>query len=81
VARLTAAELAALAPCSVQHLLLLHELGLLEPDEDETYAAGDVHFVRLLAAFDEAGIWLEDVARGVAEGQLAFPPGLGLPEP
>jgi adenylate cyclase len=81
VARLTAAELAALVPSSIQHLLLLHELGLLEPGEDGTYAAGDVHFVRLMAAFDEAGIWLEDVARGVAEGQLAFPPGLTLPEP
>jgi adenylate cyclase len=54
---------------------------LLEPGEDGSYAAGDVHIVRLLAAFDEAGIWLEDVARGVAEGQLAFPPGLTLPEP
>jgi len=81
VARLTAVELADLAPCPVQHLLLLHELGLLEPDDDGTYAASDVHIVRLMAAFDQAGIWLEDVARGVADGQLAFPPGLTLPEP
>jgi adenylate cyclase len=81
VARLTAVELADLAPCSVHHLLLLHDLGLLEPGEDGTYAPGDVHVVRLMAAFDEAGIWLEDVARGVADGQLAFPPGLTLPEP
>src|SRR5918999_4565736 len=70
-----------MAPCSVAHLLLLQDLGLLEPAEDGTYAAGDVHVVRLMAAFDEAGIWLEDVARGVAEGELAFPPGLTLPEP
>jgi adenylate cyclase len=81
VARITIEELADLAPCSVQHIVLLHDLGLLEPGEDGMYAAGDVHVVRLMFAFDEAGIWLEDVARGVAEGQLAFPPGLTLPEP
>jgi adenylate cyclase len=81
VARVSIEELADLAPSSVHHLLLLHDLGLLEPAEDGTYAAGDVHIVRLMAAFDEAGIWLEDVARGVADGQLAFPPGLTLPEP
>jgi adenylate cyclase len=81
VARISIEELADLAPSSVHHLLLLQDLGLLEPGEDGTYAAGDVHIVRLMAAFDEAGIWLEDVARGVADGQLAFPPGLTLPEP
>jgi hypothetical protein len=81
VTRISVEELADLAPSSVHHLLLLHDLGLLVPDEDGTYAAGDVHMVRLMAAFDGAGIWLEDVARGVAEGQLAFPPGLTLPEP
>ena len=81
MARISIEELADLAPSSIHHLVLLHELGLLEPDEDGTYAVEDVHIVRLMAAFDEAGIWLEDVARGVAEGQLAFPPGLNLPEP
>lgn len=34
-----------------------------------------------MAAFADAGIPLEDVARGVPDGQLAFPPGLNLPEP
>jgi adenylate cyclase len=81
VARITAVELADLAPTSVQQLLLLQDLGLLEADADGTYAASDVHLVRIMDAFDAAGIWLEDVARGVAEGQLAFPPGLTLPEP
>jgi adenylate cyclase len=81
VARISIEELADLAPSSVHHLILLDDLGLLEPGEDGTYAASDVHIVRLMTAFDEAGIWLEDVARGVADGQLVFPPGLTLPEP
>jgi adenylate cyclase len=34
-----------------------------------------------MAAFEEAGISLEDVARGVAGGHLSFPLGLFLPEP
>jgi hypothetical protein len=34
-----------------------------------------------MAAFEEAGISLEDVARGVAGGGLSFPLGLFLPEP
>jgi class 3 adenylate cyclase len=34
-----------------------------------------------MAAFEEAGISLEDVARGVAGGDLSFPLGLFLPEP
>jgi adenylate cyclase len=34
-----------------------------------------------MAAFDEAGIALEDVARGVREGELTFPLGRFMPEP
>jgi adenylate cyclase len=37
--------------------------------------------VRLMAAFEDAGISLEDVARGVGAGELSFPLGLFLPEP
>ena len=43
--------------------------------------SSDVHVVRLMAAFEDAGISLEDVARGVAAGELSFPLGLFLPEP
>jgi adenylate cyclase len=81
VARITAEEIAALVPCPVAHVLRFRELGLLEPGDDGKYAPGDVHVARLMAAFADAGISLEDVARAVAEGQLAFPPGLSLPEP
>jgi adenylate cyclase len=80
-ARVTADRLAELAPCPTEHVRRLVELELLAPGGDGLFAAVDVHVVRLMAAFADAGVPLEDVARGVAEGELAFPPGLSLPEP
>ena len=58
----------------------LVELGILGA-KGGRHAASDVHVVRLMLAFEEAGIALEDVARGVAAGELSFPLGLFLPEP
>jgi adenylate cyclase len=81
MARIRSDELARLAPCPPAHVQRLLELGLLEAGEDGLFAPTDVHVVRLMAAFADAGISLDDVAGGVAEGQLAFPPGLSLPEP
>ena len=79
--RITAQELAALVPCSPEHAARLAELGLLHAGEDGLYPLSDVHVVRLMAAFEDAGISLDDVARGVAAGELSFPLGLFLPEP
>ncbi len=60
----------------------LEDLGILEPCEnDGLFPSSDVHLVRLMTAFEEAGISLEDVARGVAGGDLSFPMGLFLPDP
>src|SRR5918998_1707069 len=81
MARLTNEELAELVPTSPAKVDRLTQLGILTPDGDATYAPADVHVVRLMSAFEGAGIALEDVARGVAEGQLSFPLGLFLPEP
>jgi adenylate cyclase len=81
VRRISAQELTELAPCSSEHLRRLGELGFLERDEDGSFPSSAVHVVRLMAAFEEAGIALEDVARGVATGELSFPLGLFLPEP
>jgi adenylate cyclase len=81
VRRISAQELMELAPCSSEHLPRLEELGLLEPGEDGSFPSSAVHLVRLMAAFEEAGIALEDVARGVGTGELSFPLGLFLPEP
>jgi adenylate cyclase len=81
MARLTAAGLAELVPTSPAEVERLTKLGILTPDGDATYAPADVHVIRLMAAFEGAGIAVEDVARGVTEGQLSFPLGLFLPEP
>ena len=81
MSRISAQDLAALVPCSAEHVRRLETLGLLNADEDGRFAVSDVHVVRLMAAFEDAGISLEDVARGVAAGELSFPLGLFLPEP
>jgi adenylate cyclase len=78
---ISAQELAELVPCPLEHVQRLQELGLLEPDTDRLFPSSSVHLVRLMAAFEDAGIALEDVARGVTEGELSFPLGLFLPEP
>ena len=79
--RISASELVELAPATADQIRRLEELGLLEPDADGSFPSSDVHVVRLMAALEEAGISLEDVARGVAAGELSFPLGLFLPEP
>ncbi len=81
MARLSAEELAELVPCPPERVTRLRELGLLTPDEDGLYPSSDVHVVRLMAAFEEAGISLEDVGRGVARGELSYPLELFMPEP
>jgi adenylate cyclase len=82
VAKVSAQELAELTPCSLEYVRRLEDLGILVPGEDDgLFASSDVHVVRLMAAFEEAGISLDDVARGVAGGDLSFPLGLFLPSP
>jgi adenylate cyclase len=79
VARISAQELADLVPCSLDDVRRLEELGLLVCEEG-TYDSAAVHLVRLMDAFEEAGVSLDDVARGVAAGELSFPLGLFMPE-
>jgi adenylate cyclase len=79
---ISAQELAELVPCPPERVDRLTELGLVSPDEDTgLYPSSDVHVIRLMAAFEEAGISLEDVARGVTGGELLFPLELFMPEP
>jgi adenylate cyclase len=80
VGTISVAELAELAPCSVEQVQRLQDLGLLAGGQDG-FPTSDVHVVRLMAAFEEAGVSLEDVARGVETGELSFPLGLFMPEP
>ena len=78
--RISAAELAELAPCSPEQVERLQGLGLLDGGADG-FPSSDVHVVRLMAAFEDAGVSVEDVARGVETGELSFPLGLFMPEP
>jgi adenylate cyclase len=81
MAALSTQELAELVPCAAADVERLQELGLVTADDDGLFLSSDVHVVRLMAAFEEAGISLEAVAKGVAGGEFSFPMGLFLPEP
>src|SRR6266508_271080 len=82
MAKISAQELAELVPCPLERVRRLADLGILASQvEDGLFPLSDVHVVRLMDAFEEAGISLEDVARGVAAGELSFPLELFLPEP
>jgi adenylate cyclase len=82
MAKVSAQELAELVPCSLDYVRRLEGLGILEADGDDGgFPPSDVHVVRLMAAFEEAGIALEDVARGVSGGALSFPLGMFMPDP
>ena len=82
VARFSEHELAELTDCSLDQLRGLIDLGILVPhDGDEPFRSSDVHLVRLMTAFDRAGISLDDVARGIASGELSFRLDLFLSEP
>jgi adenylate cyclase len=80
---LSTSELAERSGCSVDRVEQLVFLGILvPPDEDGLFTPADVHRVRLMQAFEEAGIDLDVIARGVAAGKLSYENlGLLLPEP
>jgi len=59
MAKISAQELAELVPCSLDYVRRLEGLGILEADGDDGgFPPSDVHVVRLMAAFEEAGIAL-----------------------
>jgi class 3 adenylate cyclase len=81
--RLTEVELAERSACLVGRIDELVRLGILvRRDEDGPFSAKDVHRVRLMKAFEDAGIDLDLIARGVASGKVSYENlGLYLPEP
>ena len=81
MARISAQELTELVPCPLENVDRLNALGLLKPDDAGLFPPSDVHVIRLMAAFEEAGISLEDVARAVERGALTFPMEMFMPEP
>jgi adenylate cyclase len=81
--RRTEVELAERSACPVGRIDELVRLGILvRRDEDGPFSAKDVHRVRLMKAFEDAGIDLDLIARGVASGKVSYENlGLYLPEP
>jgi adenylate cyclase len=80
---LSEAELAERSGCSVERVRELVRLGILVPrDENGSFAATDAHRVRLMQAFEDAGVEIELIARGIAAGKLSYENlALFLPEP
>jgi adenylate cyclase len=80
---LTEAELAERSTCSVERIQKLVDLGILVPHgEDGPFHPKDVHRVRLMQAFEDAGVELELIARGIEAGKLSYENlALYLPEP
>jgi adenylate cyclase len=80
---LSAAELAERSGCSVDRVEQLVGLGILVPrDGDGPFSPADTHRIRLMQAFEDAGIDLAVIARGVAAGKLSYENlGVLLPEP
>ena len=57
MAKLSKEELAQLVPCSPGGVRKLIELGILAPrEEDKPFRSSDAHLVRLMTAFDRAGM-------------------------
>jgi adenylate cyclase len=78
---LTAAELAERSNCTAERVQELTRLGILVPHGDG-FAARDAHRVRLMQAFEDAGIDLGVIARGIETGKVSYENvGVLLPEP
>jgi adenylate cyclase len=69
--RLSAVALAELAWCSPQRVRELTQLGLLNP-VDGRYARGDVHRIRLVESFEDAGVPPEALARASRGGTITL---------
>jgi adenylate cyclase len=80
---LSEAELAERSGCSLERVQELVRLGILVPrDQDGPFDARDAHRVRLMQAFEDAGIGIELIARGIAAGKLSYENlALFLPKP
>jgi adenylate cyclase len=69
---LSEGELAERSGSSVQRVRELKRFGILVEQDDGRFSAKDVHRVRLMEAFEEAGIDLEVIARGISAGKLGY---------
>ena len=76
---LTAEALATATSMSVERLESLVAAGILMPDDEGRFTAGDVHVVRLIGAFEANGVSL-DALRAARAGGRPFVVGRKQPE-
>jgi adenylate cyclase len=71
---LSETDLAARAGTARDRIRQMAQLGLIGQREGEnhSYQVGDIQWVRMLEAFEEAGISLTDMGRAVAEGSMSL---------
>jgi adenylate cyclase len=70
--RITAAEVAARVGVEPARVERLADEGVIERDRDGRFAPGDVHRVRLLAAFEDAGVPLDALLAAHREGAISL---------
>jgi adenylate cyclase len=70
-ARLTADELARLSGDTVERVEELRSRGVIGPDRDGRYAAGDVHRVRVIDGFEAAGVPLDVLVTAQEAGLIS----------
>jgi adenylate cyclase len=80
---LSEGELAERAGCTPETVRRFVALGVLARGKgDRPFEPSDVHRVRIMEAFDAAGVELRAIADGIAAGELSYDSlGLYLPEP
>ena len=69
---LTAADLAGAAGTTTERIAILASAGVVRPTDEGRYATGDVHRVRLLEAFESAGVPLDALLAAAASGRIDF---------
>jgi adenylate cyclase len=69
---LTAEELAARTGTSVDRIEFLTERGVLKPQSPGHYTPGDVHRIRVIGAFEAAGITIDALVAAAQHGRVSF---------
>ena len=79
--RLTAGDLALRLGVDTAWVEVLAQAGALDAAADGTFDPGDVHRVRLLKAFEDAGVPLEALVAASDAGQISCSPHSVSPSP
>jgi adenylate cyclase len=69
---LTADELAARTGVTVARIRELTSRGVLAPEAPDRYAPGDVHRIRVIGAFESAGITVDALVAAAEQGRISF---------